>query len=52
MRKLNDYLMNAVDRAYGLIDDTDDLELSDEAKSLKLKALSAVSEYFDFLEEE
>jgi len=47
-----DYLMNHVDRAYGLIANSDDFSLTDEARKLKEKALDSIAELYDYLDEE
>ena len=53
MKKNNyNYLMNHVDRAYGLVDDSDDVELTDRGRQLRARALDSIGELYDYLEEE
>jgi len=53
MKKNNyNYLMNHVDRAYGLVSNADDVELTDRALWLRERALDSIGELFEYLEEE
>lgn len=47
-----DYLMNHVDRAYGLIANADEVEWTDRGRWLRERALDSIGELFDYLDEE
>ena len=51
-KTIEKYQMNHVDRAYGLIDDSDDVNLSDELITAKLDILKEIELFWDMLEEE
>jgi len=46
------YLMNHVDRAYGLIANADEVEWTDRGRQLRERALDSIADLFDYLDEE
>jgi len=51
-KKLRNYLMNNVDRAYSLIINTDDVELSDETTAFLMRLEKDIETYYDMIERE
>lgn len=46
------YIMNHVDRAYGLIADADEVQWTDRGRQLRERALDSIGDLFEYLEEE
>lgn len=51
-KQLQDYLMNNVDKAYSLLIDTDNVELSDESMSFLMRIERDIETFYGMIEEE
>lgn len=51
-KQLRNYRMNNVDRAYALIIDTDNVELSDDSMSFLMRLERDIETFYDMIEEE
>jgi len=51
-KQLYNYKMNNVDVALGLIDNTDNVELSDELMTYQMRLIREIETFYDMLEKE
>lgn len=51
-KKLRNYLMNNVDKAYSLIIDTDNVELSDETTAFLMRLEKDLETFYEMVERE
>lgn len=51
-KQLRNYLMNNVDKAYALLIDTDNVELSDDSMSFLMRLERDIETFYDMIEEE
>ena len=51
-QQLRNYKMNNVDRAYALLIDTDNVELSDDSMAFLMRLEKDIETFYDMVEEE
>ena len=51
-KQLRNYLMNNVDKAYALLIDTDNVELSDDSMSFLMRLERDIETFYGMIEEE